>query len=59
LLNYGDTPVSGIEVTVRGHFERGLILSPDKVNTELQIRPAGEFTRILIPELNIYDLLVL
>ncbi len=59
LLNYGDTPVSGIEVTVRGHFERGLLLSPDKVNTELQIRPAGEFTRILIPELNMYNLLVL
>jgi hypothetical protein len=59
LLNYGDTPVSGIEVTVRGHFERGLLLSPDQVKTDVQIRPAGEFTRIVIPELSIYDLLVL
>lgn len=59
LLNYGDTPVAGIKVTVRGHFERGLILSPDKVNANLRIRPAGEFTQILIPELKIYDLLIL
>ena len=38
---------------------RGLILIPDKVNTEVQICPKGEFTRISTPELAIYDHLVL
>jgi hypothetical protein len=59
LLNYGDEPVSRIEVTVRGHFEKGTLLSPDEVRTDIEVRPAGEFTRIVVPELKIYDLLVL
>ena len=59
LLNYGDTPVSGIEVSVRGQFKGGQLLSPDMVNTNIQIRPAGKFTQILIHELKTYDLLVL
>jgi len=59
LLNYGDTPISGIEVSIRGQFKAARLISPDMIATNIQIRPAGEFTRVLIPELKIYALLVL
>jgi hypothetical protein len=61
LLNYGDAPVWGIEVVVKGKFAKAQLLSPDAgVGVgEVQLRSGDDFTQTRIPKLEIYNLLVL
>ena len=59
LLNYADTPVLDIELKVRGQFSSAQMLSPDIGAGSIPVISDGQFTHVRIPELRIYDLIVL
>lgn len=59
LLNYADQVAADLELKVRGRFSSAQLLSPDLPRRSLPIITEGNFTLIRIPELRIYDLLVL
>jgi hypothetical protein len=59
LLNYADTPVPGVDLKVRGQFSGARLFSPDMDATSLPVYSDGQFTRVRVPELQIYDLVVL
>jgi hypothetical protein len=59
LLNYTDTPVFDVDLKVNGRFASARLLSPDIEPRSLPVHAAGQLTEIRIPELRIYDLVVL
>jgi len=60
LLNYADAPAFDLEVKVSGRFAEAHLFSPDIASQPLSITiNEYESTRIRIPELQIYDLIVL
>ena len=59
LLNYGDTPVFDVELNLNGRFSSARLLSPDIEPRSIAVDRDGEFSRIRIPELRTYDLVVL
>ena len=59
LLNYADTPVLDIELKVRGQFSSARLFSPDIDAVSIPVSSDGQFTHVRIPELRIYDLVVL
>jgi len=59
LLNYADTPAFDIDVKVNGRFATARLLSPDLDPRSLPVHAEGQVTHIRIPELRIYDLVVL
>ena len=59
LLNYADVPVFDVELKVNGRFTSAQLLSPDIGSSALPVYEEGQVTRIRVPELQTYDLLVL
>jgi hypothetical protein len=59
LLNYADTPVVDIGLKVKGRFASARLLSPDIDARSIPVQTDGQFTQLRVPELRIYDLLVL
>jgi hypothetical protein len=59
LLNYADRPAFDLDLKVKGRFGTALLLSPDASSKPLSVIGEGQFTRVRIPELQVYDLLVL
>jgi hypothetical protein len=59
LLNYADTPVFDIDLKVSGRFASARLLSPDIEPRSLPLSGDGSFTQVRIPELRIYDLVIL
>jgi hypothetical protein len=59
LLNYADTPVLDIDLKARGHFSSARLFSPDIDAGPIPVSGDGQFTHVQIPELRIYDLVVL
>jgi hypothetical protein len=59
LLNYADTPVFDFDVKVNRQFASAHLLSPDIESRSIPVFAEGQFTRIEIPELRVYDLVVL
>jgi len=59
LLNYADAPVFDIDLKVKGRFATARLLSPDIAPQRLPVYSDEQFTYIRIPELQIYDLVVL
>jgi hypothetical protein len=59
LLNYADSPVFDFDVKVNRQFARAHLLSPDIDPRSIPVFTEGQFTRIQIPELQIYDLVLL
>jgi hypothetical protein len=59
LLNYADTPVFDFDVKVNGQFASAHLLSPDIDSRSIPVFAEGQLTRIQIPELRVYDLVVL
>jgi len=59
LLNYADTPVLDIDLKVRGQFSGAHLFSPDIDARSIPEYSDGQFTRLRIPELRTYDLVVL
>jgi hypothetical protein len=59
LLNYADTPVLDIDLKVRGRFSSARLFCPDIDPRPMPVSSNGQFKQIRIPELRIYDLVVL
>jgi hypothetical protein len=59
LLNYADTAVFDVDLKINGQFTSARLLSPDIEPQSLPVHAAGQLTEIRIPELRIYDLVVL
>jgi hypothetical protein len=59
LLNYADAPVFDIDLKVKGRFATARLLSPDIAPRALPVYSDEQFTHIRIPEVQIYDLVVL
>jgi hypothetical protein len=59
LLNYADAPVFDIDLKVKGQYATARLLSPDIAPQGLSVHSDEQFTYIRIPELQIYDLVVL
>lgn len=59
LLNYADSPVLDVDLKVQGRFSSARLLSPDIDARPLPVSSDGRFTQLRIPELQIYDLIVL
>jgi hypothetical protein len=59
LLNYADTPAFAVDLKVNGQFASARLLSPDSDPRSIPAHVEGQFTQIRIPELRIYDLVVL
>lgn len=59
LLNYADTPALGVEVKVKGRFTSAQLFSPDLGARSIPAADDGQFTHIRIPEVAVYDLVVL
>lgn len=59
LLNYADSPVTDVELKVNGRFTSATLLSPDIGKQTIPVHAEGQFTLLQVPELRIYDLLVL
>jgi hypothetical protein len=59
LLNYADTPVFGIDLKVSGRFSSAQLLSPDIGPHSIPVQADGQSTQLRVPELQIYDLVVL
>jgi len=59
LLNYADTPVFDIDLKVSGQFASARLLSPDIEPRSIPLSSEGSLTQARIPELRIYDLLIL
>jgi hypothetical protein len=59
LLNYADTPVFDVELKVKGRFTSAHLLSPDIDSGSIPVHTEGQVTQIRIPEVRIYDLVVL
>ena len=59
LLNYADAPVFDIALKVKGQFATARLLSPDIASQAIPVYSDEQFTYIRIPELQIYDLVVL
>ena len=59
LLNYADKPVFNVDIKVNGQFATAHVLSPDMEPRSIPVLGEGQSTRIRIPELRIYDLVVL
>jgi hypothetical protein len=59
LLNYADAPAFDIDLKVKGQFATARLLSPDIAPQGLPVHSDEQFTYIRIPELQIYDLVVL
>jgi len=59
LLNYADTPALDVEVKIKGRFTSAQLLSPDIGARSIPTAVDGQVTQIRIPEVRIYDLVVL
>jgi len=59
LLNYADTRVLDVDLKVPGQFSRARLFSPDVDAGSVPVYSDGQFTQVRIPELRIYDLVVL
>lgn len=59
LLNYADAPVFNIGVKIKGVFATARLLSPDMAPQAIPAYSDGQFTYIQVPEVQIYDLLLL
>jgi hypothetical protein len=59
LLNYAEMPVFNVDIRVNGQFATARVLSPDMDPRSIPVQGEGQLTRIRIPELRIYDLVVL
>lgn len=59
LLNYADSPVFDLAIRVNGSFTNARLLSPDIAAQPIAVSLDGQSTRIQIPELRTYDLVVL
>jgi hypothetical protein len=59
LLNYANTPAVDVELKVKRRFSSARLFSPDRDAGSITVQSDGQFTRIRIPELRIYDLVVL
>jgi hypothetical protein len=59
LLNYAGAPVFDIDLKVKGQFATARLLSPDIVLQAIPVYSDEQFTHIRIPELQIYDLVLL
>lgn len=59
LLNYADTPVFDTDLKVKKRFTTARLLSPDFNPHSIPVYVDGQLTQIRIPELRVYDLLVL
>jgi hypothetical protein len=60
VLNYSLTPVHDLKVRIQGTFSKAELSSPDKVSTQVKMTPEGtRFVRVAIPDLDIFDVVVL
>lgn len=60
LLNYSKWPVRGLQVRIQGSYSNVELFSPDKVSTQVQMRPERPgHVEVMVPELKIYDVLTL
>ena len=59
LLNYADTAVLDVDLKVRGRFSGARLFSPDIDPRSVPVYSDGQFTQVRVPELRIYDLVVL
>jgi hypothetical protein len=59
VLNYADTAVLGVDLKVHGRFSSARLLSPDIDGGALPVQSDGQSTQFRIPEVRIYDLVVL
>jgi hypothetical protein len=59
LLNYASTPVLDVDLKVNGRFTSAQLLSPDADPRTIPVSTQGTSTQMRIPELRIYDLVVL
>ena len=59
LLNYADAPAFDTDVKVNGRFTTARLLSPDINPRSIPVQADGQFTHFRVPELWVYDLVVL
>jgi hypothetical protein len=59
LLNYADAPAFNTDLKVNGRFATAQLLSPDIDPRSIPVQVDGQFTQIRVPELRVYDLVVL
>jgi hypothetical protein len=60
VLNYSQGPVHDLKVRIQSSFSNAELSSPDKVSTQVKVtREGAGFVRVAIPELDIFDVVVL
>jgi hypothetical protein len=59
LLNYAVAPAFNTELKVNGQFASAQVFSPDTQPLSIPVQVEGEVTQLRIPQLRVYDLVVL
>jgi hypothetical protein len=60
VLNYSQNPVHDLKVRIQGSFSEAALFSPGKASSQVRVTPnGGGFVRVRIPDLEIFDVVVL